>query len=82
MTYICLFLHIQVIVEKPKVVQEIVQGGLPFKEGDKFIVPSDVKGVVYNLTDIDLTKGEVKVSWYDTTENKTKNITEKNREKT
>jgi hypothetical protein len=63
------------IVEKPKVVQEVVQGGLPFKEGDKFIVPSDVKGVVYNLTDIDLTKGEVKVSWYDTTENKTKNIT-------
>jgi hypothetical protein len=63
------------IVEKPKVVQEIVQGGLPFKEGDKFIVPSDVKGVVYNLTDIDLIKGEVKVSWYDTTENKTKNIT-------
>jgi len=63
------------IVEKPKVVQEVVQGGLPFKEGDKFIVPSDVKGVVYNLTDIDLTKGEVKVSWFDTTENKTKKIT-------
>jgi hypothetical protein len=60
------------IVQKPKV----VESGLPFKEGDKFTVPSDKDGLVYNLIDIDVPKGEVKVSWFNLAEKKTKKYTD------
>ena len=56
------------IVEKPKVVQEVVQGGLPFKDGDKFKVPEEKSEQTYTLSDIDLTNDQVKVSWYNLTE--------------
>lgn len=53
------------IVEKPKVVQEVVQGGLPFKNGDKFKVPEEKSEQTYSLSDIGLTfTKQVKVSWY------------------
>jgi hypothetical protein len=53
------------IVEKPKVVQEVVQGGLPFKNGDKFKVPEEKSEQTYTLSDIDLSfSKQVKVSWY------------------
>jgi hypothetical protein len=48
------------IVEKPKVATSV----LPFKDGDKFKVPEEKSEQTYTLKDIDLTNGEVRVSWY------------------
>lgn len=56
------------IVEKPKVVQEVVQGGLPFKEGDKFKVPEEKSEQTYKLSDINLKDDQVMVSWYSLTD--------------
>lgn len=56
------------IVEKPKVVQEVVQGGLPFKEGDKFKVPEEKSEQTYTLSDIRLKDEQVMVSWYSLTD--------------
>jgi hypothetical protein len=52
------------IVEKPKVVQEVVQGGLPFKDGDKFKVPEEKNEQTYTLKDIRLEDDQVMISWY------------------
>jgi hypothetical protein len=52
------------IVEKPKIVQEVVQGGLPFKNGDKFKVPEEKSEQTYTLKDINLKDDQVMVSWY------------------
>jgi hypothetical protein len=56
------------IVEKPKVVQEVVQGGLPFKNGDKFKVPEEKNEQTYTLKDIRLEDDQVMVSWYSLTD--------------
>jgi hypothetical protein len=56
------------IVEKPKVVQEVVQGGLPFKDGDMFKVPDEKSGQVYKLSDIRLKDKQVMVSWFSISE--------------
>ena len=60
------------IVEKPKVVQEVVQGGLPFKEGDKFKVPEEKSEQTYTLSDIRLKDDQVMVSWYSLTDKQDK----------
>jgi len=48
------------IVEKPKVAPSV----LPFKDGDKFKVPEEKSEQTYTLKDIDLTNGEVRISWF------------------
>jgi hypothetical protein len=60
------------IVEKPKVVQEVVQGGLPFKEGDNFKLADDISGQVYKLSDINLKDDQVMLSWYSLSDKKDK----------
>jgi hypothetical protein len=60
------------IIEKPKVVQEVVQGGLPFKEGDNFKLADDRSGQVYKLSDINLKDDQVMLSWYSLSDKKDK----------
>jgi hypothetical protein len=66
------------IVEKP-IVEQVVESNLPFEEGTKFIVPLDKssKNNIYTISDINLDKGEAKISWYSNVDKIDKSYNEK-----